>query len=98
MDELTERYRAFVAAFRPSRHRRRNGLDDRKAFLVRTRLVHAFRQFPFLDPGLPDDLVPTHGHRARAVELFHDLYGSLAEAAQRHFDAATVPPRPPRRN
>lgn len=94
LDELSRRYRAFVAAFGRYAHAGRNGLDDREAFLVRTRLVHAFRQFPFLDPGLPDDLAPTHGHRARAVALFHDLYGLLAEPAQRHFDAATAPPRP----
>jgi phenylacetic acid degradation operon negative regulatory protein len=97
LDELAKRYRAFVVAFERDAHGGRDGHDDRKAFLVRTRLVHAFRQFPFLDPGLPDDLVPTHGHRARAVALFHDLYRSLAEPAQRHFDATTAPPRPPRR-
>ena len=96
VDELTRRYRAFVIAFGRYATDGRDGLDDREAFLVRTRLVHAFRQFPFLDPGLPDDLVPTHGQRARAVGLFHHLYRSLADAARRHFDAATVPPRPPR--
>ena len=90
--ELTKRYRAFVSEFRRYAPSRRNGLDDREAFLVRTRLVHTFRQFPFLDPGLPDDLVPTDGQRAKAVELFHDLYRSLAEPAHRHFDATTAPP------
>jgi phenylacetic acid degradation operon negative regulatory protein len=94
-DELTKRYRAFELAFEghaPAAHR----LDDREAFLVRTRLVHVFRQFPSLDPGLPDALVPTDGHRARAVVLFHDLYRSLAEPAQRHFDEATARPSPAR--
>jgi phenylacetic acid degradation operon negative regulatory protein len=86
--ELARRYRAFVAAF--ERHVPADGLDEREAFLVRTRLVHAFRQFPFLDPGLPDDLVPTEGFRERAVRLFDALYGSLAEPAQRHFDAETA--------
>jgi phenylacetic acid degradation operon negative regulatory protein len=89
LDDLPRRYRDFVTAFR---HHRRDGLDDRKAFLVRTRLAHVFRQFPFLDPGLPDDLVPLQGHRARAVDLFHDLYESLAEPARRHFDAASRAP------
>jgi len=96
VDELTKRYHAFVIAFGGHAPAGGDGLDDHEAFLVRTRLVHAFRQFPFLDPGLPDDLVPTHGHRAQAVGLFHDLYGSLAEPAQRHFDATTVPPGPRR--
>lgn len=89
LPELSMRYRTFVAAFGRYARGGRNGLDDREAFLVRTRLVHAFRQFPFLDPGLPDELDPTNGQRARAVALFHDLYGALAEPAQRHFDAET---------
>jgi phenylacetic acid degradation operon negative regulatory protein len=92
LDELSKRYCAFVAAFGRYGREGCNDLEDREAFLVRTRLVHAFRQFPFLDPGLPDDEASTGGHRARAVALFHDLYGSLAEAAQRHFDGATAPP------
>jgi phenylacetic acid degradation operon negative regulatory protein len=87
---LAERYRAFELAFR--QHAAGNGLGDREAFLVRTRLAHAFRQFPSLDPGLPDELVPTGGRRAAAVALFHDLYAGLAEPAGRHFVAATSPP------
>jgi phenylacetic acid degradation operon negative regulatory protein len=94
VDELTRRYRAFELAFQRHVSNGRDELGEREAFLVRTRLVHAFRQFPALDPGLPDELVPTDGYRARAVGLFHDLYGSLAEPAQRHFDAATARPSP----
>jgi phenylacetic acid degradation operon negative regulatory protein len=96
VEDLTKRYRAFVTAFERHAPAERNGLGDRQAFLVRTRLVHAFRQFPFLDPGLPDELLPTDGYRERAVGLFDALYGSLAEAAQRHFDAATARPAPGR--
>jgi phenylacetic acid degradation operon negative regulatory protein len=91
VEELTRRYSEFVSAFRPYEGSR-DGLDEREAFLVRTRVVHAFRQFPFLDPGLPDDLFSTQGHRRRAVDLFHCLYDSLAEPARRHFDAMTLPP------
>src|SRR5215218_3649069 len=94
---VRKRYRAFVPLSDVTHRPGGTGLDDRKAFLVRTRLVHDFRQFPFLDPGLPEDLVPTRGQRARAVDLFHELYGSLAEPAHRHFDAMTVPPASRRR-
>lgn len=90
LDELARRYRAFEVAFRPHAASAANGLGDREAFLVRTRLVHAFRQFPSLDPGLPEELVPTNGDRGEAVGLFHGLYESLAEPAQRHFDAVTA--------
>ena len=47
--------------------------------------------FPFLDPELPEDLVPAPEHRAEALRLFHDLYPALAPAAQRYFDEVTVP-------
>jgi len=84
--ELAERYRAFVAHFRDH-----DVGDDRQALLLRTRLVHTFREFPFLDPELPEDLVPAPEHRAEALRLFHDLYPALAPAAQRYFDEVTVP-------
>jgi phenylacetic acid degradation operon negative regulatory protein len=66
-------------------------LDDRRSLVLRTRLIHTFRQFPFLDPELPEDLVAPPPHRVEAVRLFHDLYGALAPAAQRHFEEATTP-------
>jgi phenylacetic acid degradation operon negative regulatory protein len=93
VDGLAQRYRAFEVAFgKHAKRARANGLADRDAFLVRTRLAHAFRQFPALDPGLPDEVVPTNGHRVGAVALFHDLYAALAEPAGRHFADATAPP------
>ncbi|SFP28966.1 phenylacetic acid degradation operon negative regulatory protein [Amycolatopsis arida] len=95
---LARRYAEFVdrfagSAVAPDR------LSDARAFEVRTRLVHAFRQFPVLDPELPADLVSPPPRRAEAVALFSDLYGALAEPAQRHFDRAvsisTSQRRPP---
>ena len=86
LDELAQRYRGFVDEY--GRHARAD-LDDRGALVLRTRLIHTFRQFPFLDPELPEDLVAAPPHRAGAVRLFHDMYGALAPAAQRHFEAVT---------
>jgi phenylacetic acid degradation operon negative regulatory protein len=85
LGELATRYRVFVGQFRDRRTR-----DDRQALLLRTRLVHTFREFPFLDPELPAELVPGPAHRAEAVRLFHDLYPALAPAAQRYFDEVTM--------
>lgn len=93
LDALDERYRGFVDEFAP--HARAGGrrrMDDREAFLLRTRLVHVFRRFPALDPELPDDLMRAPRHREEAVTLFHRLYELLAPAAQRHFDAETAAP------
>jgi phenylacetic acid degradation operon negative regulatory protein len=86
LDELAQRYRAFAEHFRDQ-----HVADDRQALLLRTRLVHTFREFPFLDPELPEDLVPAPKHRAEALRLFNDLYPALAPAAQRYFDEVTEP-------
>jgi phenylacetic acid degradation operon negative regulatory protein len=86
LDELATRYRTFVEHFRD-----REVGSDREALLLRTRLVHTFREFPFLDPELPEDLVPAPECRAEALRLFHFLYPALAESAQRHFDKVTTP-------
>lgn len=86
LGELDEKYRAFVAHFRDH-----EVSDDRAALLLRTRLVHTFREFPFLDPELPEDLVPPPPHRAAALRLFHDLYPALARPAQRYFLEVTAP-------
>ncbi|ALG11091.1 PaaX family transcriptional regulator [Kibdelosporangium phytohabitans] len=88
LDDLAERYRAFVEQFGAHDPDR---LSDRAALLLRTRVTHQFRQFPFADPELPSDLVPPPAHRADAVRLFHDLYSALAPAAMRHFDEVMKP-------
>jgi phenylacetic acid degradation operon negative regulatory protein len=88
LDELARRYRRFVDDYCPFAGA---DLDDREALVLRTRLIHTFRQFPFLDPELPEELVAAPPHRAEAVGLFHDLYDALAPAAQRHFEEVTTP-------
>jgi phenylacetic acid degradation operon negative regulatory protein len=93
LDALDERYCAFSDVFSPyAQAGGRRGMDDREAFLLRTRLVHVFRRFPGLDPELPDDLMRGPRHRAEAVALFHRLYEALAPGAQRHFDAVVTAP------
>jgi phenylacetic acid degradation operon negative regulatory protein len=87
-DALDSRYRAFVDEFSSAPAAR----EDEDAFHLRTRLIHAFRRFPALDPELPDELMHAPAHRSRAVGLFHRLYQALAQPAQRHFDAVTTVP------
>lgn len=91
LDALIGRYQAFTHEFTPYRATNAQlALDDRAGFLLRTRLVHLFRGFPFLDPELPDEFMPDPGSRTRAVELFHTIYGGpLARRSQRYFDDIT---------
>ncbi len=85
---LAARYESFVAEFAGVDP---GSPDDRAAMILRTRLVHLFRQFPSLDPELPADVAAPPPARAGAVALFHDLYPALAEPAGRHFIEVTSP-------
>ena len=82
LDNLREHYDQFIEDF--------TGLepeDEGAAFAAQTALVHAWRRFPFIDPDLPDDLLPDDWPRRRAHALFEACHSSWAPAAQRHFDA-----------
>jgi phenylacetic acid degradation operon negative regulatory protein len=90
---LADRYDAFCGEFGAYVGRGRvPRLADSEAFMVRTRLVHIFREFPVLDPELPEELAPLGHARGRAVEIFHSLYEALAEQSQQHFEVVCRAP------
>jgi phenylacetic acid degradation operon negative regulatory protein len=65
LDRLAARYDAFLAdvtAWRPR--------GPSEVFATQTRLVHEWRRFPFLDPGLPRELLPVEWSGARAAATF----------------------------
>lgn len=66
-------YEAFIEDFARVR-----ALSDEACFRQQTLLVHAWRKFPFLDPDLPADLLPSGWPRERA----HDLFASRHERWQ----------------
>ncbi len=82
VDELATRYDAFIEGFSTLTPE-----GDAGAFVAHTRLVHHWRRFPFLDPGLPASLLPADWSGRRAAELFHARDRAWTEAAQRWFDA-----------
>jgi phenylacetic acid degradation operon negative regulatory protein len=49
-------------------------------------LVHSWRRFPFIDPEIPDELLPASwfGHRAR--EVFDEKHAAWACGSQAYFD------------
>jgi ring-1,2-phenylacetyl-CoA epoxidase subunit PaaA len=58
---------------------------DRAAFVRRVDLVHRWRRFLFLDPGLPPELVPSDWLGEQAGAAFIDAYRADETAAWRHF-------------
>ena len=80
LDRVAARYREFIATF--SRQRPRS---PEAIFRAQTLLVHAWRKFPFLDPDLPERLLPAGWPRSRAHELFEDRHAAWHDAAQDYF-------------
>ena len=75
---------------------RRDRLDPRAAFTMRTRMLHTFRSFPSADPELPEGIAPGAAARAEAVATFDAIYEALAEPATAHFGEVALarPARP----
>ena len=51
--------------------------DDEQAFAARSRLVHEWRKFLFLDPGLPRELLPRDWPGDQAADFFDAESGRL---------------------
>ncbi len=71
---IDRRYQEFLADF---------GSPDAADPLARlTELVHAWRRFPAVDPGLPPGLLPARWSGTRAAELFAALHARWSPAAR----------------
>ena len=55
------------------------------SFRAQTELVHTWRKFPFLDPDLPQAMLPAHWPRTRAHLLFEERHAEWQAAAQEYF-------------
>jgi phenylacetic acid degradation operon negative regulatory protein len=82
---VAQAYEHFIATYRPRLERELTtaGSDDRAAFAERLWLVHDFRKFAYLDPGLPSELVPAHWPGTIAAGIFREYYALLERKAQR---------------
>jgi phenylacetic acid degradation operon negative regulatory protein len=87
---IASAYQQFIARYRPRLQRERadGALDDEQAFIERMWLVHDFRKFAYVDPGLPSVLLPAHWPGNVAAALFRDHYEALREKSARFFEAA----------
>jgi phenylacetic acid degradation operon negative regulatory protein len=62
------------------------GASDEAVFAMRSELVHEWRKFLFVDPGLPAELLPAGWPGREAAELFHAEADRLLPAAARFVD------------
>jgi len=89
--ELEHMYEDFVGTYRSvvARWRRRRRADAAAAFADYVRVLTLWRRLPYLDPGLPSDLLPEDWRGSQAADIFFELHGRLAPVAHRHVEAVT---------
>ncbi|MEV6792954.1 PaaX family transcriptional regulator C-terminal domain-containing protein [Streptomyces sp. NPDC051320] len=62
--------------------------DERAAFVDYVRVLTDWRQLPYLDPGLPRELLPADWAGIRAADLFFTLQTRLETSARNYVTAA----------
>jgi phenylacetic acid degradation operon negative regulatory protein len=84
LDRVGGLYAEFVETVTPLLGRwRRSGTADRErlAFIDFTTVLHRWRKMPYLDPGLPLELLPGDWRGTRAAELFGEVVDRLEKPA-----------------
>ena len=100
LDQTERLARDFVTAWEPVLRGwtdRRPQAHGRAAFADYVRVLTDWRRLPYLDPGLPAELLPSGWAGAQAAEVFFTLQSRLAGAAAEHAAAAQSPGRAGRR-
>lgn len=81
LEELATSYDLFLARFGPE-----NPADPSQACRAVTELVHGWRRFPFVDPELPEDLLPAPWPGHQAKRLFDRCHSAWLPPALEWFD------------
>jgi phenylacetic acid degradation operon negative regulatory protein len=100
LDRLEQLYRGFIESAGPVLgYWQANGSGEQgpagdagRAFADYVRVLTAWRRLPFLDPGLPPDLLPADWDGSRAAELFRQLQTLLSGPARDHVLAVIGEP------
>ncbi|MFD1737201.1 phenylacetic acid degradation operon negative regulatory protein PaaX [Bacillus salitolerans] len=91
LHEINEKYQGFISEYSQKyiidRNKIQKGeMTPAECFVERTKLVHEYRKFLFVDPGLPEELLPDKWLGGHAATLFSDYYKELAEPASKFFE------------
>ncbi|MET8209142.1 PaaX family transcriptional regulator C-terminal domain-containing protein [Streptomyces sp. NPDC005373] len=89
LDELEARYREFIARQQTvlAKARQATELDPTWAYEVYTAALHGWRILPFMDPGLPAEVLPADWPGNEGAETFFTLHELLYPAARKHVAA-----------
>ncbi|MBB5895135.1 phenylacetic acid degradation operon negative regulatory protein [Kutzneria kofuensis] len=89
-DELERQYAAFLDEHEPvwQRWKRKRAGEGREAFVDYVRVLTSWRRLPYLDPGLPAELLPAGWVGTRAADLFFAMRERLEDGARAHVAGA----------
>jgi phenylacetic acid degradation operon negative regulatory protein len=85
LDGLERRYGEFIAAHQAEDHLTETA-SPRNAFASYVRVLTDWRRLPYLDPGLPAELLPADWIGRHAADLFFSLRARLAAPAREHVE------------
>ncbi|WP_083441389.1 PaaX family transcriptional regulator C-terminal domain-containing protein [Nitriliruptor alkaliphilus] len=92
LEEVAEAYQRFVTRYQPRIERYEAGeFEGAEALIEHIELVAAYRKFPFSDPDLPRELLPTDWIGTTAHTTFLQGYELLKGAAMAYYDEVADP-------
>jgi phenylacetic acid degradation operon negative regulatory protein len=91
LGRIAAAYEAFDAVYRARLEAERDDgdLSEQEAFVERMWLVHDFRKFAYVDPGLPSILLPAGWAGSSATALFREYYALLHAKSSAFFKRTT---------
>lgn len=93
LERINGQYASFVEKYEPMLERdcqsqaEWDEVDPAACFTTRFMLLHEYREFPFVDPHLPPELLPSDWLSDRAAELFKEYYALLTAKANQFVDS-----------
>lgn len=86
LDRIQDYYAAYVRRWRPvaAAWARRRRVEAESAFADYVHALNAWRRLPYLDPGLPSELLPAGWQGTEAADVFFALRERLAAPAHDH--------------
>lgn len=92
LEAVSSAYGDFVTRFGRLRPK-----TPEMVFRAQTELVHEWRKFPFLDPDLPEQMLPRGWPRSKAHRVFEDQHAAWHDPAQEYFRSLDSLPQAPAR-
>lgn len=97
LDEINQAYKEFMDIYQPryekieKKVKQGKKIEESFCFVEKTKLVHQYRKFLFIDPDLPKELLPEVWLGHEADDLFRKYYQYLHPGSVQFFEKAYEP-------